>query len=771
MTESDTDKEKQSESSQELEAADGEDDGSTADQQSEGDSSESSSEPEAGGLSLPGLDDIDGGDEEESSEAEEEAGDEEDIFSMSVPSVDEVDGAADSDEGTSEEEDEAASAEQVDEEGASENEDTADKPSKPPELPKRPDDVKGARETPDRKLNFRSGEKVGGRFTVQRYLGSSGGGISYLCKHDEAGGRVVIKVLAMAAPEGDQLEFVRQKIRTASQLRHKNLTNILGMGRTDDGKVYVAMDFVEGQALSSVVGDRRDGGAEITLPEVFHVLVHICEGLKAIHEKMVHGVLTPFNVYVSDQGRVQIQNLGFGQLAARALHAKGEGPFHESIYVAPEVTESPAELGPPADMFSLGMMTAELLSGGGLPRDREQAREIAVRLAGEYGNGLARLVKTSLQPNPAKRISSPGEFRMGLESAVKEAGIDPADGLPADAMEIEPAVEVRGGGDDEDADLFDIPGPDESIDQSEEADERYLVRKDGLDYGPFDKEAVLEQLYDDDIDEHTSVLDRTSQERSELGEMEAFRQEVEEYIPKREERRRQEEEKRRKRVETVKKGGKAVLVLGIVAGLIMLTIMSVYYFTRPAPKPLPVGKAFVSLDYKFLPPPKDFQTVAADEDLLESIFNPQAAEEEIAKRVKQARRSSGGGSGGSGGGGTTGSGGGGGDEEVTTVDLSESGGSNHLLTDKEINNIILSNFSALRQCIFKEIDENPSFNGVTVKFYIRPSGTTGGVTLQEKKYVNRPVGECLIQEFRQLKFPAHNAVSNKGVTFPLQIRR
>ncbi|MFB6375878.1 MAG: hypothetical protein ABEN55_22810, partial [Bradymonadaceae bacterium] len=58
--------------------------------------------------------------------------------------------------------------------------DEEDGPAKPPALPERPPDVKGARETPDEKLTLKSGETVGGRFNVERYLGSSGGGISYL---------------------------------------------------------------------------------------------------------------------------------------------------------------------------------------------------------------------------------------------------------------------------------------------------------------------------------------------------------------------------------------------------------------------------------------------------------------------------------------------------------------------------------------------------------------------------------------------------------------
>ena len=748
------------EESEELEEPEGEGGeesaGASADEESGG-----------GGLGLPSPSELGGSEDSEGEEIAFDDGVESEELGEAAQAVES--GEADTEDAGGEETGGGAELEEIEETGP-----PSPGGSKPPELPEQPDDVKGSRETPDEKLSLQSGQTVGGRFTVERYLGSSGGGISYQCREEESGRAVVIKVLSLGGSSEQQLERIRTQIRTASQIRHRNLTDILGMGRTEDGEIFVAMDFVEGETISRAVARQREKGREIGLSEVFHVLAHICEGLKAVHEQMVHGVLTPFNIYLTETGMVQIQNLGFGQVAARLLHERGSGPFVESIYVPPEVARDSSKLSATADMYSLGMITAELLSGGGLPRDRSEARDVALRIARQFGEGVSQLVATSLEPSPGKRVASPGEFRMGLHNAVRDAGVDPAEGLPEESIRIEPAIEVDTGDDD---DLFDIPGPDQESPEPEtggDDEERYLVRKDGLDYGPVSKEEVLEQLYDDEIDEHTSVLDRETQSRSELGELERFRQEVEEYIPKREERKRKERERREEIERKVKQGGKAVLVVGIIAGLVVLGAMSYYYFTRPDPKQLPVGKAFVSLDYKFLPPPKDFKTVSANEDVLEKIFNPQAGKEEIARQVEQARSQGGGGGGG---GGTTGGGGGGsgskgsGEEEVATVDMSEGSGSKHLLTDKEINNIILSDFSALRRCIQKELSSNPSFSGVTVKFYIRPSGTTGGVKLRESQYTNKPVGRCLVREFRQMKFPAHNAVSNKGVTFPLKVRR
>lgn len=693
----------------------------------------------------------------------------------SEPARDEGEEAADSGAGEETELDEGADSEGEEDEPLTLEEIVADVQGEeetgslgdPPSIPETPDDVRGSRETPEEKLSFSSGEKVGGRFTVERYLGSSGGGVSYLCREGADGAPVVIKVLAMPTPSGDRLDWIRNQIRSSSAVRHPNLTDVLGMGTTEEGKVFVAMEFVEGDSLSRALTKQREKGQEVGLSEAFHVLAHICEGMKAVHSEMVHGLLTPFNVYLTDDGALKIQNLGFGQISARYLHGEGKGPYRDSIYVAPEVTENPNNLGPAADMYSLGMIAGELLSGGGLPRQKGQAREVAVRIAEQYGEGVHQLVSTSLQELPAERIASPAEFRLGLNNAVDDAGIDPAKGIPEGGLRVQPAVDVH---EQADSDLFDIPAPDEARDEvGEEADDRYLVRKDGLDYGPFTKDEVLEQLYDDEIDEDTSVLDRATQDRAPLGEQEPFVEEVEEYIPIREERKRKERERREEIERKVKQGGKAVLVLGIIAGAVVLAGMSYYYFTRPAPEKLEVDEAFVALDYEFLPPPKEFQTVAADEELLNQIFNPEAAEEEIAKKVEQARGS--GGSAGGGGGGGEPTGGGSEEEEVSTVDMAESGGAKKRLTDNEINNIILSEFSALRGCIHKELDRDPSFNGVTVKFYIRPNGTTGGVTLREKSYLQKPVGRCLVQEFRQMEFPAHSAVSNKGVTFPLRTKR
>ncbi len=640
-------------------------------------------------------------------------------------------------------------------------------PKPPPGVPKpamgkHAPGVRNATEAPAEPTTLRTGDTVGGAFVVQRYLGSSGGAISYLCEEKSKGDSVVIKVLSQPYPGDEAYGKLRERIRVASSIRHNNLTKILGMGTTGTNEMFVAMEYVRGSTLSRLVAQRREAGENLHLRDVFTVLAHVCDALEVVHQRTAHGVLTPYNIYLSHRGVVKLGNLTFDRIAGEYLaEQKGTGPFIDSIYVAPEVVQSPTEVAPSADLFSLGMLAAELLSDKDLPNDRQRARHVALDGMGKYPPSLVNLLASCIDSSPANRPQSVRVFRDTFEDAAREAGAKLGGPPPEGCLPIEPAVEDEADGSlgDEDSDPFDIDLPGFGEADDDEGEERYLVQKDGLDYGPFTKAQVLEQLYADDIDEYTPVLDRVTQERIDLGEMDEFAQEVAEYIPKREERRRLEAEARAELERKVKKGASIGLMIAVAVGVVVLAAEVIFYLQQPDPEPLPMDKAFASLHFKFLPPPKDFQTIAVDKDLMASIFNPAASEEEIARKIRRhsTHGSHGGHHGGKGNG------------KVTEVNLNGSG-SEHFLSDYEINQIIMSHFGELRGCIMQELRHNRSFKGVTVQFFIRPSGTTGGVKIRESKYSDRPVGECLKRRFRGLKFPEHGAVSNKGVTFPLRVQ-
>lgn len=622
--------------------------------------------------------------------------------------------------------------------------------------------VFGAKELPKGQAvaQLATGDVVGGRFEVQRYLGASGGGISYLCIDQGNQQEVVIKVLAMPAPSKAKFDDMYEQVRVASLISHKNLTKIVGMGRTPGGEAFVAMEFVKGATLSSIIAEKRQEAGALSLRDTFTIIAHLCNALEPVHARMTHGVLTPYNVYVEKRGVVRIGNLAFGKLAAEMLLERGEGPYVDSIYIAPEIAEAPELLSSAADIYSLGILTAEMLSPGGLANDRDEARVQIAQLLASYPPALTQLVMRAIGEDLTARPKDVATFRDTLQKIAESTGVRLTGAPPPGGLMIEPAIAEAEAEDD----IFAIPElSGVGADPSEASNERYLVQRAGLDYGPFAAEAVLEQLYKDEIDEFSPVLDRVTQDRRPLGEIDRFKKEVQAYIPKREERRRIEAEQRAKRQEQIKKGGLGLLYSGIAGGVVVLGIMLTLYLLQPAPEPIPMDRAFASLDYKFMPPPKDFQAVAVDASLLNSLFNPQASEEEIAK-VLAAKRKKGPKRGnsarkGSGDDGNT---------DVQELDMSGSG-SEHILTDEDVNEVIMANFGGLRTCILEELKSDSRFKGVTVQFFVRPSGTTGGVKIKEEKYRDREVAECLTSRFRSMKFPDHGGL-NRGVTFPLLVQ-
>jgi serine/threonine protein kinase len=611
-----------------------------------------------------------------------------------------------------------------------------------------------------REATLNTGDLVGGRFVIVRYLGSSGGGVSYLSEDTSLGGEVVIKVLSMPEPSATVFGEMAEMVRTASTIEHRNLTKIIGMGRVEDGRAFVAMEFIRGTTLSAVISRRREEGAGLSVRDTFTVLAHVCRALEEVHPLMHHGVLTPYNIYIDTNGVVKVGNLAFGRIAATYLHAQDKGPFVDSVYVAPEAAESPELMSDAADIYSLGMVAAEMLSSSGLPADRDEAKAEAIMMLSSYPAGLSRLISTAIGEDLAARPRSAQAFRERFHKAVRDMGVDVSGPSPEGGLVVEPAVQ---GPDDSEENLFDIPElASLSPEASDPQHERYLVQRGGLDYGPFTAEQVVEQLHRDEIDEFTAVLDRVTQHRVPLGEMDRFKDEVERYIPIREERRRKEAEARAELERKVKKTGYAGLAMGIAVGIFFLVSQIVYLVTRPDPTGFPIQEAFAEMDYKFLPPPKEFTAVAVDKDLLQSIFNPEASEEEIEKAIKKRRRKRGkrGRKRGKPKAGANG---------VTEVDMSAGSGSKHILTDGEVNDVILANFGGLRSCILRELKTNKGFRGVTVQFFIRPTGTTGGVKIKESKYAGTQVGDCLTSRFRSMKFPEHGGF-NRGVTYPLRVQ-
>jgi serine/threonine protein kinase len=207
------------------------------------------------------------------------------------------------------------------------------------------------------------GNVVGGRYRVDGLLGRGGMGVVYAATHELTQRRVAVKVLDADPSElPAQRERFLTEARTAAAVRHPNIVDILDMG-THLGSPFLVMELLEGSTLDPVLADRRP----ISYGDCLAWLLPIAGALATLHESgIIHRDVKPSNIFLyrASPHVIVPKLLDFG--LARAL---GDARLTRSgvvigtpLYMAPEHAAG-AEVGPPADVWSLGVVIFECLTG------------------------------------------------------------------------------------------------------------------------------------------------------------------------------------------------------------------------------------------------------------------------------------------------------------------------------------------------------------------------------------------------------------------------
>jgi serine/threonine-protein kinase len=202
-------------------------------------------------------------------------------------------------------------------------------------------------------------ELLAERYEVEREVGSGGMARVYLARDTLLERRVALKVLdARHAGDPAYVERFRAEARAAARLQHPNVVGVIDRGE-DGGREFIVYEYVEGDSLEQLVA--REGPFP---PErEASVARDVARALAHAHEQgLVHRDVKPQNVLVGEDGRTRVTDFGI----ARAL----EGPERTESgtilgtggYVAPEQAQG-ERVGPPADVYSLGIVLYELLAG------------------------------------------------------------------------------------------------------------------------------------------------------------------------------------------------------------------------------------------------------------------------------------------------------------------------------------------------------------------------------------------------------------------------
>ena len=258
-------------------------------------------------------------------------------------------------------------------------------------------------------------------FRVLRELGRGGMGVVYVARDIDLERDVALKFLPPQFTHDDSAtQRFFAEARAASGLDHENICAVHEIGRTDDGRVFIAMAYYSGRTLKDLIAEGPLGAEQAR-----DIAAQIASGLVVAHEHgIVHRDIKPANIVVTDRGQVKILDFGLAKLVANTTQLTATGTTVGTVaYMSPEQIRG-QNVDARSDLWSLGVVLYEMLAGR-LPFTGDHPAAISYAILHErpapithYRAGvppaLVRVLERSLQANAAERYPSAAEMRTDL---------------------------------------------------------------------------------------------------------------------------------------------------------------------------------------------------------------------------------------------------------------------------------------------------------------------------------------------------------------------
>ena len=270
----------------------------------------------------------------------------------------------------------------------------------------------------------RVGELLAGRYRVLRRLGAGGMGTVYLAEHVHLGRLTAVKVLCppLCADDPGAEQRFRQEALLVAKVRHPSVAQVYDFDRLPDGRYLLAMEYVAGETVAHQL--ERDG--PFSIPEAIRVLRSVADALNHVHWiGILHGDLKPQNIMLGAGGDVKLLDFGVAHDLAQLVAGDTFRPG-TLAYMSPDQLLGDA-LGPASDIFSLGVVFYEMLTGR-LPHAGTTVAELRMQrllrppipvnwLRPICSREVAEVVARALHPEPAERWPSAVAFAQAAARA------------------------------------------------------------------------------------------------------------------------------------------------------------------------------------------------------------------------------------------------------------------------------------------------------------------------------------------------------------------
>jgi eukaryotic-like serine/threonine-protein kinase len=286
------------------------------------------------------------------------------------------------------------------------------------------------------------GQTLDKRYKIERKLGEGGMSFVYLAEDIATQAQFAIKVLSEAlSQDANAMARLRREAALGMRLAHPNVCHIMRLGETEDRLVYVVMPYVNGEILA----DRNNRLGHIALADTVKFVKDMAGGLQVAHElKIVHRDLKPENVMIcrAQDGTEYAVVMDFGLAKERKAEGELQKLTATGIILGTPEFMSPEQLrgkplDPRTDIYSLALMTYEMLTGKLPFQGRTQQEMMIARLRSDpvpirrmrpdfdIPEAVEKVLTKAMSRNPDDRYQTVIEFADALAMA--------AGGVPAES--------------------------------------------------------------------------------------------------------------------------------------------------------------------------------------------------------------------------------------------------------------------------------------------------------------------------------------------------
>ena len=298
----------------------------------------------------------------------------------------------------------------------------------------------------------RVGTLLAEKYRLASILGRGGMGAVFAGRHEWTGRGVAVKLLNHDLASDPQMaeRFLREA-RTAAELKHPNVVDVLDMGRADDGCVYLVLELLDGASLSDHLG-----AGPLEPATAFALLTPVMRALAHAHRRgVIHRDLKPDNIFVSEDtdGRTVPKLLDFG--IAKVIEQDGTSMTRTGMllgtpdYMSPEQARALPDIGPATDVWSMGVVWYECLTGN-LPFNEASPSALVITIATTHAPSIAlrrpdlhpalvAAIDRSLASDRSQRFPDMRAFLEAMIEAATLAGIATSDRASIDSTVHLPA--------------------------------------------------------------------------------------------------------------------------------------------------------------------------------------------------------------------------------------------------------------------------------------------------------------------------------------------